>query len=101
MKNKDARQIDEELRSLPKPTMSYESKQAIHSILQKELRSESPSKKRSESSKHFLINLAGISVFVLLAFFVLTQFKKTITSPLPNNLLLLKIRFQFTGYPTS
>lgn len=76
MKNKDARQIDEELRSLPKPTMSYESKQAIHSILQKELRSESPSKKRSESSKHFLINLAGISVFVLLAFFVFNSIQE-------------------------
>lgn len=76
MKNKDARQIDEELRSLPKPTMSYESKQVIHSNLQKELSSESPSEKRSESSKHFLINLAGISVFALLAFFVFNSIQE-------------------------
>jgi hypothetical protein len=76
MKNKDASQIDEELSSLPKPTMSYESKQAIHSILLKELHSQSPSKKRNESSKHFLINLAGISVFALLAFFVFNSIQE-------------------------
>ena len=76
MTNKEASQIDEELSSLPKPTMSYESKQAIHSILLKELRSESPSKKKSESSKHFLINIAGISVFALLAFFVFNSIQE-------------------------
>ena len=70
MTNKDNLQIDEKLSSLLKPTMSYEAKNLIHSILLKELQKESPMKKRRESYKHLFINIAGIAVFALLAFFV-------------------------------
>lgn len=68
--NNREHRIDEKLNSLPKPTMSSESKYTIHSILLKELHNESPTKRSRDSYKHVFINFAGIAVFAFLAFFI-------------------------------
>ncbi|MGB2994270.1 MAG: DUF4825 domain-containing protein [Paenisporosarcina sp.] len=76
MTNNENRLIDEKLTSLPKPTMSNQSKQAIHSILLEELSTVSPSKKRRELNKYLFTNLAGIAVFALLAFFIFNSIQE-------------------------
>jgi hypothetical protein len=67
--NKEYR-IDEKLNSLPKPTMTSESKHTIHSILLEELHNQSSIKRSRDSYKHYFINLAGIAVLAFLAFFI-------------------------------
>ena len=76
MTNNENRLIDEILTSLPKPTMSNQSKQAIHSILLEELSTVSPSKKRRKLNKYLFTNLAGTAVFALLAFFIFNSIQE-------------------------
>lgn len=76
MTNNENRLIDEILTSLPKPTMSNQSKQAIHSILLEELSNVSPSKKRRKLNNYLFTNLAGIAVFAFLAFFIFNSIQE-------------------------
>ena len=97
MTDKLDQRIEERMNSLPKPSMSYESKQAIHSNLIEALKKESPMNRRFGSYKKLAMNLTGVAVFALLAFFIfnsiqhnngITTGKPALSDPAENSISL-------------
>ena len=73
MTDKQFDRVEEKLQSLPKPSLPHKKKEAIRSHLMEELRFDSPINRRVQSSKRLFINLAGVVVFALLAFFIFSS----------------------------